>query len=204
MSTYFKMMAGTDVAQAKMAAYALYMLNRDDPAMAVSVLLAGASGEGGSKAPKHFLMDVLKDLASRDKKFRQSLQKIVATSDSTGVDTEAQVRAYEVIESVSVKPPPAEVAAGEEQKKQENQWCYLGRFRSNRWSDSSLKIKTNQEVKVGQYELVKDVRLRAGYPKKPDYKLAKTVGVAHKGSRVEIKKLKYVGTGVWAKVSIVE
>ena len=195
MSKYFEMISGTDVAQAKMAAYALYMLNQDDPAMAVSVLLAGASGEGGSGThTKQYLMDVLKDLATRDEKFRQSLGKVVETTGGKEVDTAAQARAWEVI--ASVKTSDAEGTAAQEQ------WGYVGTFRSNRWSDQSLKIDANEQLKEGEsYELVKDIRLRAGYPQKPDYRLAKPVGVAHKGDMVKIEGIQHAGSGIWAKVS---
>lgn len=198
MSKYFEMISGTDVAQAKMAAYALYMLNQDDPAMAVSVLLAGASGEGGSGVKtKQYLMDVLKDLATRDQKFRQSLGKVVETTGGKEVDTAAQASAWEVI--ASVRTTDTEETAAKEQ------WGYVGTFRSNRWSDKSLKIDANEQLKVGEsYDLLKDIRLRAGYPQKPNYRMATPVSVAHKGDTVKVEAIQHAGSGVWAKVSIGE
>lgn len=110
-------------------------------------------------------MDVLKDLATRDKEFPQSLGKVVETTGGKEVDTAAQARAWEVI--ASFKATDAEGTAGKEQ------WGYIGTFRSNRWSDQSLKIDANEQLKMEEsYELVKDIRLRAGYLQQPAYRSA--------------------------------
>ena len=45
MAPYFEMMADTNKAKSKMAAYALYMLKLDDPEMAASVILAPGKPE---------------------------------------------------------------------------------------------------------------------------------------------------------------
>lgn len=180
MAPYFEMMADTNKAKTKMAAYALYMLKHDDPEMAASVILAPGKPE---------LLDVLKDLAKRDERIRQQLDKIIETTDDVGETTEIQKNAQEVIKSIS------NTLEG---------WAYLGDYNGQNRSNNRVRTNDgNPPLLNKSYKLLIDVNLRDSKPSPPDYKMGEVVGVISAGKNIEIKDIDVdQKKRVWAKVVV--
>jgi len=187
MKPYFDMMAGDDPGTAKMAAYALYMLNKDDPSMAVSMIMAPQKSE---------LMDVLIDLGSREPKIWDEVKKILDTADETRGETPMQETAQKIIGgigTVATTVTSAKIVG----------WCYLGDFSS----PESVRIKLDKGETLpkedGSYELIQAVNVRADMPRSPTYSLANITGVAAAGSTIEIVEMDMDSKKrVWAKVSV--
>ena len=184
MRPYFDMLAGSDPAQAKMAAYALYMLNKEDPEMAVSLILAASRKE---------LDDVLKDIGNRDPNVLAIVSKAVISKEGETLEistkSEIEKSAKSIIQSISTE------SSG---------WSFLGTFDDKKWSKSTIKIG-NELPKEGKvYEIIDDVYLRDDKPKFPLYKLGKILGVLKKGEKIRIDKLEAdVGQNrVWAKITV--
>ncbi|NOX67553.1 MAG: hypothetical protein GXP15_00020 [Gammaproteobacteria bacterium] len=188
MKPYFDMMAGEDPAKAKMAAYALYMLNKEDPSMAVSMIMAPQNPE---------LMGVLIDLGSREPKIWNEVKKILDTADETRGVTKMQEAAQEIIGGIGTTATTATT-------REIQGWSYLGDF-TPPVKDSRIKLDKGEIVPVqGQsYELKQAVNVRADKPRSPDYSLARITGVAAAGSTVVIDELDIdKNDRVWAKVSV--
>lgn len=185
MKPYFDMLAGSDPAQAKMAAYALYMLNKEDPEMAVSLILSANRKE---------LEEVLKDIGNRDPNILAIVSKAVISKEgeSTEITTKSEIEASakNIIQSISIE------SSG---------WSYLGTFDGEKWSRSTIEIG-NELPKEGKvYTIIDDVYFRDSKPKFPLYKLGKILGVLKVGDEIRIDKLEAnVGRNrVWAKVTAV-
>lgn len=185
MKPYFDMLAGSDPSQAKMAAYALYMLNKEDPEMAVSLILSANRKE---------LNDVLKDIGNRDPNILAIVSKAVISKEGEATEittkSEMEASAKNIIQSISTE------SSG---------WSYLGTFDGEKWSRSTIEIG-NELPKEGKvYAIIDDVYLRDGKPKFPLYKLGKILGVLKVGDEIRIDKLEAnVGRNrVWAKVTAV-
>lgn len=184
MRPYFDMLAGSNPAQARMAAYALYMLNKEDPEMTVSLILAANRKE---------LNDVLKDIGNRDPNILAIVSKTVISKEGETAEivpkSEMEVSVKNIIQSIST------VSSG---------WSYLGTFVDNKWSKSTIKIG-NELPKEGEgYKVIDDVYLRDSKPTFPLYKLGKILGVLKVGEQIRIDKLDAdVGRNrVWAKVTV--
>jgi len=188
MQPYFDMMAGKDTGKAKMAAYALYMLNKEDPSMAVSMIMAPENPA---------LMAVLIDLGSREPAIWEEVRKILATEDDTREQTDMQKRAQEIYEGIGSS---GKVAATAELKG----WSYLGDYGSGSKLDKRVWT-TNGTVPVKgvKYELKLATNLRADKPQPPKYSLASITGVAKAGKFITIIELDEDKQGrVWAEVSV--
>ena len=193
METYFKMMGGDNNAEAKMAAYALYMLNKEDPEMAVSMIMAPG---------KEDLMSVLIDLGSREPRIFAEVQKILETQDDTREGTSMQQTAQRIIGDIgnaanvnsSGAVTDADDAGG---------WSYLGNFATGEGTRIDLPDGV-LPVQGKSYTLNMDVNLRSDYPRKEnDYKRAGVVGVARKNDEITIKELDVDSKKrVWAKVAV--
>ena len=189
MKPYFDMMAGDDPAKAKMAAYALYMLNREDPSMAVSMIMAAP--------PESDLMAVLIDLGSREPAIWQEVRKIVQTADDTVDQTEMQKAAQKIIGGIGTTATTA--AAGGVKG-----WSYLGNF-TPPIENARIELKAGEELPtVGKtYELLLTTNLRADKPEAPDYTLATVTGVATSGSSITIIGLDVDSKKrVWAEIMV--
>ena len=153
MKPYFEMLAGNNTAQAKMAAYALYMLNKNDPEMSVSLILAANRKE---------LNEVLKDIGNRDPNILAIVSKAVISKEGetnvNGDRSEIEVSVKNIIQSIS---------------KESSGWTYLGTFVDNKWYKSTIKIG-NATPKVGEiYKVTDDVFIRDSKPTSPLYQLGK-------------------------------
>jgi hypothetical protein len=209
METYFKMMGGDNDAEAKMAAYALYMLNKDDPEMAVSMIMAPG---------KDYLVSVLIDLGSREPKIFAEVQKILATQDDSRDGTDMQKAAQKIIWDIGTPASfanaatdaatdpgtdaaldPATVAATDDP----GAWCYLGDF----GDPEDIRIVLDEETmpeKGIKYTLNRGVNLRSDYPNKANgWKPAGVTGIARDGDEITIVQLDIdKKKRVWAKVSV--
>jgi hypothetical protein len=195
METYFKMMVGDNNAEAKMAAYALYMLNKEDPEMAVSIIMAPGREE---------LLSVLIDLGSREPKILAEVQKILETQDDTREGTSMQQTAQKIIGDIGNSAIVAEadadaVAAPEES----GRWSYLGNFATGdgvRIDLQGADVPTDGR----SYALTMDVNLRSDYPQKDNaYKSGSIIGVARKGDEITIMEWKPDSKQrVWAKIRV--
>lgn len=193
METYFKMMGGENNAEAKMAAYALYMLNKEDPEMAVSMIMAPG---------KEDLMSVLIDLGSREPKIFAEVQKILETQDDTREGTSMQQTAQKIIGDIGSSASVAgagTVAASEDS----GGWCYLGNFETGEGTRIDLPAGA-LPTEGSSYKLNMGVNLRADYPRKEnDYQRAGVIGVARESDEITITKLDIDRKKrVWAKVQV--
>lgn len=185
MRPYFDMLAGDDPAQAKMAAYALYMLNSEDPEMAVSLILSANRKE---------LNEVLKDIGNRDPNILAIVSKAVISKEGETTEitpkSEMEASAKNIIQSISTE------SSG---------WTYLGTFVDNKWSRSTVEISNKLPKKGEIYKIIDDVYLRDSKPIFPLYKLGKILGVLKLGEEIRIDKLDTdVGRNrVWAKVTVI-
>jgi len=186
MIPYFDMLVGDDTNKAKMAAYALYMLNKEDPEMAVSLILAANRGE---------LIDVLKDLGNRDTLILSIVAKAVTSKEGETevldtIKSEIEISAKEIIQSISTK------SSG---------WLYLGNFEGGKWTKRTIKIVKELPKEGDKYTVIDDVYLRDSKPKLPLYKLGKILGVIKVGEEIKIDIVDTdVGRNrVWAKVTVV-
>jgi hypothetical protein len=185
MRPYFDMLAGNNTAQAKMAAYALYMLNSEDPEMAVSLILAANRKE---------LNEVLKDIGNRDPNILAIVSKAVISKEGETTEiaprSEMEASAKNIIQSISTE------SSG---------WSYLGTFVDSKWSGSTIEIGNKLPKKEEIYKIIDDVYLRDSKPIFPLYKLGKILGVLKLGEEIRIDELDTdVGRNrVWAKVTVI-
>lgn len=183
MHPYFQMLSSPDTAPAKMAAYAIYMLKQDDPEMVVSLVLA-------SNRPE--LMDVLKDLASKNPRVLAQLQKAVTTREGTKSDTvqtSTEAAAQNVIAQISVA---------------RSGWSYVGSFEGGRWVHGPyINAGPTLPLASRSYRFHREVYLRSDLPTR-DYQMAEAVGVIKSGELVRIEEVRpeVVGHRVWARVSV--
>lgn len=184
MKPFFEMLAGNNNAQAKMAAYALYILNKDDPDMAVSLILAANRKECN---------DALKEIGIRDPNILNIIRKAVISKEGETTEieqrSEIEVSAKNIIQSIS---------------KETSGWTYLGTFQGNKWSKTTIKIG-NELPKMGEgFKVIDDVYIRDSKPTFPLYQLGKILGVLKVGEEIRIDELDTdVGRNrVWAKVSV--
>jgi hypothetical protein len=185
MGPYFEMLAKGDSAQAKMAAYALYMLNKEDPEMTVSLVLAANRNE---------LNDVLKDIANRDPNILKIVsESIISKEGETTVsapESEIEASAKNIIQSISTE------SSG---------WSYIGTYANNKWSGLTIE-KGNGLPEVGAvYKVIDDVYIRDSKPTFPLYKLGKILGAIKVGQEIRIDNLDSdVGKNrVWAEVTVI-
>jgi len=185
MRPYFDMLAGNNPAQAKMAAYALYMLNKEDPEMTVSLILAANRKE---------LNDVLKDIGNRDANILAIVSKAIISKEGertgSAPKSEIEASAKNIIQSISA---------------QSSGWSYLGTFGDKKWSGATIRIANELPEEGKAYVVVDDIYLRDSKPKFPLYKLGKILGVIKAGEKIRIDTLED-GVGknrVWAQVSVV-
>lgn len=204
METYFKMMGGDNDAEAKMAAYALYMLNKNDPEMAVSMIMAPG---------KEHLMSVLIDLGSREPAIFKEVQKILETQDDTRDGTEMQQTAQRILSDIhapvqiisegaaSMDAESAEPVAAVVED--EGGWSYLGNFKTGEGARINLDPGT-EPVAGRSYTLNRDVNMRSDYPNSDNgYKQGYIVGVARTTDEVTIVEIDIDRKDrVWAKLSV--
>ena len=197
METYFKMMGGENNAEAKMAAYALYMLNKEDPEMAVSMIMAPG---------KEDLMSVLIDLGSREPKILAEVQKILETQDDTREQTSMQQTAQRIFRDIpsSARIVSAGAAADSEDSEDSGGWCYLGNFDTGEGKRIDLPAGA-LPTEGSSYTLKKDVNLRSDYPRKENSydRRAEVIGVARESDEITITQLDVDrNKRVWAKVRV--
>lgn len=185
MRPYFDMLAGSNPAQAKMAAYALYMLNKEEPEITVSLILAANRKE---------LNDVLIDIGNRDPNILAIVSKAVFSKEGETTEmapkSEIEASAKNIIQSISTK------SSG---------WSYLGTFVDNKWSISTIKIGNELPREGKVYKIIDDVYIRNSKPTFPLYELGKILGVLKVGEEIRVDKLDTdVGRNrVWAKVTVI-
>ena len=201
METYFKMMGGENNAEAKMAAYALYMLNKDDPEMAVSMIMAPG---------KEHLMSVLIDLGSREPAIFAEVQKILETQDDTREGTEMQQTAQKIIGDIGTPVVLASQDPGALEAEHaaavvdddEGGWSYLGNFQTGEGARIDLPLGT-EPTEGRTYTLNRDVNMRSDYPNRDNgYKQGHIIGVARTTDDVTIVDIDIDSKNrVWAKLS---
>lgn len=189
-SKYFDLLSGTDTTKAKMGAYAVYMLKRDDPEMVVSLIMA---------ADKPSLRNsVLTDLANRDAKIRAQLVSIASpASDTASAVPESQnVEAASIAENVLTQ-----VAT--------QGWAYVGVFRNGGWVHGPMfqvpgrLPQAREELRVAGRRLY----LRDAAPDSATYRHGAVQGVLEQGQRVRIEEVRprlKSGAHVWVRVSVID
>jgi len=187
MGEYFKMMAGENNAEAKMAAYALYMLTKEDPEMAVSIIMAAGNDE---------LHEVLRDLGTREESIKAEILRIARSRDDG--DNPGDVKLTEM--QKGVRTILGDIATSADLQG----WCYLGDF-DNR---STLRIDLAKGLPVvgKSYDMILAANLRTVYPNKEnEYDLASVnvTGIATKGASVKIIEIEPGDKPkVWAKIEV--
>jgi hypothetical protein len=162
------------------------MLNKEDPGMAVSMIMAPENPE---------LMAVLIDPGSREPAIWEEVKKILETEDDTREQTSMQNTAQKIIGGIG-KAGAISTAA------ELQGWSYLGDFSSGSGTRVELPPGKLPE-KDKSYELVMDTNLRADKPKPPAYSLASITGVATSGKTITINELDVDRKNrVWAKVAV--
>jgi len=194
METFFKMMGGENNAEAKMAAYALYMLNKENPEMTVSMIMAPENED---------LMAVLIDLGSRDSKILEEVQKILATQDDTKEGTAIQQSAQKIVADI-----PSTVAAVSADTVSEDgdagRWSYLGNFVTGEGKRFDLPAG-DSPLEGNTYTLTRDVNIRADYPhSENDWQSGSIIGVAREGQRIEVVETQVDSKDhLWARINVV-
>ncbi|MBD2595403.1 hypothetical protein H6G74_13835 [Nostoc spongiaeforme FACHB-130] len=171
-------------AKSKLAAYAIYLLNKDDPQMAVSLILA---------ADKVELYDVLKDLGKRDPKILIYISEALPKPEK---DSQAQEKTSAIKSTENVVKAIQTATSG---------WCYVGNFHNNRWSRKTIQVPENAMPQEGNtYTIIDDVYLREKQPEPPNYTLGNVTRVNKVGEKVKIEQVaKIPGKDwVWARVTI--
>lgn len=187
MGEYFKMMAGENNAEAKMAAYALYMLTKEDPEMAVSIIMAAGNDE---------LHEVLRDLGTREESIKSEILRIARSRDDE--DNPEEVKLTEMQEGVRAILGDIATSANLQG------WCYLGDFKER----SGLRIDLAKGLPVAgkSYKMILDANLRTDYPNSAnDYDLANSsiTGIAAKGATVMIMEVEPGSNQrVWARIAV--
>jgi len=184
MAQYIDKIVDRDISKAKLSAYALYILNKDNPHMAVSLILA---------ANKQELYDVLKDIGKMDPNILKHVSDALPNTD----DESSKLAKTDITKSIeSVVQAIQTKTSG---------WCYLGKFDSNVWSNKTIDINVNEYPKEGAiYTIIDDVYLREAEPKTPNYTLGAVIRVNKVGEKIMINQiLKFEDKNwVWAKVTV--
>ncbi len=189
-SKYFDLLSGQDTTKAKMGAYAVYMLKRDDPEMVVSLVMA---------ADKPSLRNsVLTDLANRDPRIRAQLVAIMAPRPAAGGD-----------DAAPQQQTVAAAALAEEVLSQVTReaWAYVGILRGGRWAHGPMFAleprlpKAGEELQVG----VRSVYMRETAPDSATYRHGAILGVLNAGQRVRVLEVRphLKGDRVWIRFGVV-
>lgn len=184
MKPYFDMLAGEDPAKAKMAGYALYMLNREEPDMAVRFIMAANHRE----VP----YEILAELGKKDRRILDIVGNMVLSKEgeTEGVQNPIEASAKSIIQDIATE------SVG---------WSFMGTFDGEEWSKPTIRIGNELPTTGKSYEIVDDVYLRESKPELPSYKLGKILSVLKVGDKIRVEELTSTAGGgrVWAKVSIV-
>ena len=186
---YFALLAGADTSQAKMGAYAVYMLKRDDPEMVVSLILA---------SDKPALRNtVLQDLANRDPRIREHLVSVLGSGSGTATAAPTEQKVYaasvaeEVLSSVTTQG-----------------WAYVGVHRNGRWVDGPmLRVGAAVPTAGATSEIgARSLYLRAGHPDPVTNRHGDIEGVLSRGQRVRVEEIwQRPNAGhVWARVTVAD
>ena len=186
MKPFMEMMTDSSEAKSKMAALAIYMLQKDDePELAAKVILAPG---------QQHLIEVLKDLAIQNPEIQNELQRYVEKiGDVDSNLTTAQRGALEIIQDVNAKE--------NESKEAMEAWVYLGDWKGKPADPNRISKKPTEGSK---HKLNFDVNLRDIAPSKANnYRNGKIIGRALKGSEIEVLQVNEFNSGkVWALVSV--
>lgn len=184
MKEYFEMLVAADSSKGKMAAYALYMLNKEDPEMAVSLVLA---------SDRPALRSVLVDLGQRDTMIRNLVAQRISSREGLPGDphstaTRMTANATSVLAQMG----------GDER----NGWSYLGTFRDGRWRHGPTVQIDQQMPQVDKsYPVAMSLYLRATAPN-DEYRHGDIRGVIPVGDRLRVDELRQYGNRVWARVTV--
>jgi hypothetical protein len=186
LSSYFDLMTGADSGKAKMGAYAIYMLEKHDPEMVVSLVLASG---------RPALRDVLLDLGRRDQAIHRQLDRIFAppvtsveTPDESPAPSDAVADAGSLLAQI--------VSTG---------WFYVGVYREDRWSHGPMLEGLQQLPVAGTtYVVRRRLYLRAAPPDTANRHSGPIQGVLDVGSRVAVLEVRPTlgGDHVWVRVSV--
>lgn len=184
MKGYFEMLVAPDSSQGKMAAYALYMLNKEDPEMAVSLVLA---------SDRPALRSVLVDLGQRDTVIRNLVAQRISSreglpGDPHGAATPMTANATSVLAQMG----------GDER----NGWSYLGTFRDGRWRHGPTVQIDQRLPRTGEsFPVATSLYLRATAPD-ADYRHGDIRGVIPVGDRLRVDEVRRYDNRVWARVTV--
>ncbi|MBW3572503.1 MAG: hypothetical protein KY467_15485 [Gemmatimonadetes bacterium] len=190
-SKYFDLLTGTDTTKAKMGAYAVYMLKREDPEMVVSLIMA---------ADKPSLRNsVLADLANRDPDIRAQLVTIALPGSDTAASAPPESQNVEA----------ASIAQNVLTRVTRQGWAYAGVFRNNRWTHGPMFQVGSRLPRVGEELEVAGVRLylRDAAPDSLTYRHGAVQGVLDAGQLVRIEQVRAnlkSGSHVWVRVAVVD
>ncbi len=186
-SKYFDLLAGSDTSKAKMGAYAVYMLKREDPEMVVSLVLA--SGKPSLRNT------VLSDLANRDAGIRKQLVAFASPQSDTATAAPEQqnVLAAEWAEAVL-----SNVST--------DGWAYVGIHRDGRWMHGPMMDVGSRLPVPGQVYKVRARRLylRDAAPDLTTNRHGSIQGLlnAEQGVRIEEVWQRPSRGHVWVRVTI--
>lgn len=188
-ANYFDLLAGSDTSKAKMGAYAVYMLKRDDPEMVVSLVLA---------ADKPTLRTtVLSDLANRDPRIRQQLVAIASPQSDTATAAPEQqnVLAAEWAEAVLSSVTT-------------DGWAYVGVHRGGRWTHGPMMRVGPEGPSAGEtYHVgVRRLYLRDAHPDPQTNRHGSIQGILNQDQRVRVEEIwrRHNAGHVWARVTVVD
>ncbi|HEU0012327.1 MAG TPA: hypothetical protein VFQ45_01515 [Longimicrobium sp.] len=185
MPPYFDMLVKPETAQAKMAAYALYMLKRDDPQMVVSLILASNREE---------LKEVLIDLGSRDTLvYRHIASRIISREGANESSDTFKIRTETAAQEILAEIPTTNSG-----------WVYFGTFSRGRWGHGPTVSIGSVLPEPGKlYRTNRPLNIREALPSS-DYQMANAIGVVRRGEVMKVHEVhpRIVGNHVWAKVTI--
>ena len=170
--------------KARLAAYGLYLLNQEDPEMAVTLIAATKRQE---------MNEVFKTLGKMKPDTVEFMDKFFRPTPSDEVgDNKDQVKYSNMLQSM-------QTATGG--------YCFFGRYVDNKWAKKAMVAK----VPIGlpkpgeEYSVIRKTYLRASFPviEKNELELGKILGVNRIGNKIKILDVKHYPDGaVWCRLEM--
>ena len=185
MNPFFDKVAEPNIGKARMAAYAIYLLNKEDPEMAVSLIVASKRNE---------LFDILTDIGNRDPKIMDCVVKHLPKDGSSATgQTQSDAQLNQVIQTIQT------ATTG---------YCMFGKPADDKWtkvSGANVKDLTSAPKVGKEYDIARPVYLRSSVPiaSGTDLVLGQVVRLNVPTEKVLVKDVKTLPDGtVWCLVEV--
>ena len=186
MNPFIDKIVDSNPAKARIAAYGLYLLNRDDPRLAVTLIAA---------TKKQEMNEVLITLGKMDARIVQYIGQFIDSEEDDAISKRKDQKGYiDVIQRIQVA------------KKVRRGYCFFGRYIDNKWAKQLVSNLANSLPKPGeQYSVVRKTFLRASFPTEIDneLELGRVLGVNRINNKIKILNVKcYLDGAVWCEIKI--